>query len=345
VASQKELKSSPSAASLALARLDDVVITMTENTICQIDSPDGRRHMITFLSGKLPLDGSPAPDWLLTGIFGSSESIFDWRLRSLVSPEQHLRAVSTGLERVVSPRRFGLVANMVAGAHGRPFDPRQARLKKERLALEKLNAESDHVHVTPIDRAEGSEPERYRVVFSCRGIASVDAAQNPVYSDHHEVLIICDEFFPSDVPKMRWETDIWHPNIQHIEPKGVCVNKAEWLGGMGLDDLTRLMFEMVQYKNYHADAETQPYPLDLDVAKWVRERAEPAGIVDKRRGIFVDDRPFTRPTVMSGESPSQVPARIKLVKPREPRIKLLSSDKSEASRISPSSRIKIKKQE
>lgn len=175
-----------------------------------------------------------------------------------------------------------------------PSDPRQDRLKAERERLETLNRDSDHVLVEPVDRLPGSEPERYRATFLCRGIVGVDSARRPVYGDKHVVLIHCDESFPADVPLLRWETPIWHPNVQHLEPKGVCVNKQEWLGGMGLVDLCRQMFEMVQYKNYHADL-TPPWPLDREVADWVRDYAQKNRVVDKKLRIYVDDQPFTRP--------------------------------------------------
>jgi hypothetical protein len=209
--------------------------------------------------------------------------------------------------------RLSLIRQVVAGA---PFDPRQARLRAERERLLALNLDSDHVRVEALDFLSGSEPERYRVTFYCRGIARVDAAGAPVYATQHEVEITCDEAFPAEVPRLRWLSDIWHPNIQHTEPRGVCVNKAEWLGGMGLDDLVRQMFEMVQYKNYHAEA-SPPYPLDQVVARWVREVGEPRGYVNKRTGKFVDDQPFTRPTV-SGRVALVAPPT-----PAGPRIRLV----------------------
>jgi ubiquitin-protein ligase len=195
-----------------------------------------------------------------------------------------------------------------------PRNPRQDRLRAERERLEALNRESDHVQVLPVDVLPGSEPERYKATFRCRGIVGIDASRRPVYGDQHVVLIHCDESFPSDAPRLRWVTPIWHPNIQHIEPKGVCVNKSEWLGGMGLDDLCRQMFEMVQYKNYHADL-SPPFPLDSEVARWVREYAQPNGVVDKKRRVYVDDQPFTRPTA---GRPAAQPA------PR-PKVKILTA--------------------
>lgn len=241
-------------------------------------------------------------------------------------------------------------------ANRTPFDPRQARLKAERLRLERLNEESDYVRVLPLNVLEGSEPERYLVTFLCRGIIGTDLSGKPIYGHTHQVEIFCDEDFPSDAPRLRWVTPIWHPNIQHEEPKSVCVNKPEWLGGMGLDDLCRLLFEMVQYKNYHATF-TKPYPLDAVVAKWVLEYAEPHNIVNKKRSIFVDDKPFTRPTVTSyikvSDSTPEPGPRIRIVpspdRPTEPsKLKITNhsaSSKREAPPSETAARVKVLKKE
>jgi ubiquitin-protein ligase len=177
------------------------------------------------------------------------------------------------------------------------FNPRLERLAKESKRLEELVRDSDHVLIQPLEVRPGHPPEKYKVTFLCRGITGIEASGAPVYGDRHEVEMYCHEGFPHEPPQLRWNTPIWHPNIQHAEPKNVCVNKPEWLGGMGLDDLCHLMFEMVQYKNYHA-LNIPPYPYDSDAAKWVLEYAEPRNIVDKQRGISVDDQPFYRPSLM-----------------------------------------------
>ena len=168
---------------------------------------------------------------------------------------------------------------------------RQVRLGQEWERLQEVNRDSDHVRVEPMDVLPGRAPEKYKVTFQCRGITGVETSKQPIYGKQHEVQIYCHADFPTDVPWLQWLTPFWHPNIEHSGQKRVCVNKAEWLGGMALTDLCQQMFEMVQYKNYHAEL-TPPYPLDGDAATWVREYAEPKGIVDKRRGIFVDSLPF-----------------------------------------------------
>jgi ubiquitin-protein ligase len=177
-----------------------------------------------------------------------------------------------------------------------PSNPRENRLDLERQRLEQVNRESEYVITEPIGNRPGRAPERYKITLLCRGIVGIDSLQNPVYGDQHEFQIYCDNEFPSHVPRLRWTTPIWHPNIQHDGDKNVCVNKAEWLGAMGLHHLCQQIFEMVQYKNYHAE-ETPPYPLDREAAKWVREYAEPRGVVDRSRGISVDSRPFYKASV------------------------------------------------
>lgn len=172
-------------------------------------------------------------------------------------------------------------------------DPRQDRLAEEARCLRELTENSDHVKVEP-EEVPGLAPERFKVTFLCKGIIAIDSRQDPIYANRHEVEITCHHGFPAEVPQLRWKSPIWHPNIQHDGGKAVCVNKIEWLGGMGLDDLCHQMFDMVQYRNYHA-LHTPPYPLDQPAAKWVLEVAEPRGIVDKSRQIYVDDKPFWKP--------------------------------------------------
>jgi ubiquitin-protein ligase len=295
---------------------------------CLILGPDGSRrtvHLPALLSAG---EWIAAPDWLVRSLGNEVRSAVSWYL----IPSQARAAEPGAMPRLcLSPA--------VTAAASSPWDPRQARLKTERECLEKLNRESDHVRVEPVNPLPGSEPEHYRVTFLCKGIVAIDSSRQPVYGDKHVVEIYCDESFPSDVPRLRWVTPIWHPNIQHLEPKGVCVNKQEWLGGMRLEDLCRQMFEMVQYKNYHA-LPSKPWPLDKDVAQWVLQYAEPNGIVDKRRSISVDDKPFVRPTAAPVPRPQS--PRVKLVvpapQPQSPsRVKLAAS----APQSQPPSRVKL----
>lgn len=314
------------------------MLNRTDWTECDVVSMDGKQASVC-LPRTVVIEGSKwAPDWLVRQMGLSPDVRNTWRLRPhrLASTEVRKRVDDRMSVLCYRPILY-LLRPVVAGAM--PFDPRQARLQTERLRLEKLKEESDYVEVEALDALEGSEPEHYKVKFYCQGIVGIDGAKRPKFDNAHEVEIWCDEEFPADVPRLRWVTPIWHPNIQHAEPKGVCVNKSEWLGGMSLVDLCRQLFEMVQYKNYHAE-HSPPYPLDQMVAQWVREYAEPNGIVDKKRSIFVDDRPFTRPTVSSKISLVSASAS-----PRAPaaggrRVKLVSAP-AQAGSESRASRVKL----
>lgn len=268
---------------------------------CTVHAPDGA-------AVRVQLDGEAlarlVPPGEVLARFGLSLCDAPWRLAPM-SPAE-------------GESRFLLCPRVIAGAR----DKRQDRLRNERKMLEELDRNSDYVAVQPTRHLAGSEPDEYLVTFRCKGIIGIDANRRPVYGTHHRVRMVCDEEWPTEPPRLRWETDIWHPNIRHNGTKGVCINKPEWLGGMTLVDLCKMMFEMVQYKNYHA-INSPPYPLDGEVAAWVRDFAEPQGIV--RRGKPVDDKPFERPSVLRivELTPQSAPEP----KP-EPRIKLVGSQEA-----------------
>lgn len=200
-------------------------------------------------------------------------------------------------------------------------DPREDRLKNEWKELQELNQQSETVHVEPINQMPGSQPDEYRITLRCKGILRIDGSNNPVFGNLHTVLMKCDDGFPNQPPALHWETDIWHPNIDH-QRKSVCINAAEWVGCQSLVDVCRKLFEMAQYKSYHALAEP-PYPLDHTVAEWVLRYAEPSGLIDKRRNLAIDNRPLYRPTAPVSLA---VRSRIKEVTvPREPLVRLVQT--------------------
>jgi len=205
------------------------------------------------------------------------------------------------------------------------YDPWRDRLGDEKRRLDAVNRASDYVRIRAASPSN-SAPDRYIVTFECKGIVGIDSMRWPVYGYTHEIEIYCDRDFPLKAPNLKWITPIWHPNIQHLEPKNVCINKNEWLGATGLDWVCELMFDMVQYRNYHALHE-KPFPLDLEVARWVLDFAEPNNIVNKRTGKFIDDRPFIRPgTSLMGSSDRE--PKLAIVPPppvrKEPKIRFLA---------------------
>jgi len=169
---------------------------------------------------------------------------------------------------------------------------RQARLQIDYTDLMNLSGRSDLIKIRPLESLPGWPPEKYLVIFSCIGFASLRDAEVPIPSEHHEMELYLSRDYPGKEPSLLWLTDIWHPNIDHKEPRHVCTNAVQtFYAQKPLSELVYSIAEMVQYKRYHAKLEA-PYPLDLEVARWVRDVAEKKGWVGPDKPV--DPRPLLR---------------------------------------------------
>jgi ubiquitin-protein ligase len=171
-------------------------------------------------------------------------------------------------------------------------NPRSARLAIEYTKLMNLVSRSKFIKIEPVDVQPGWPPEKYKVTYTCNGIAGVDEHEAPISTNFHQVMIYMGRDYPAQEPQLKWLTPIWHPNIQHEEPFKVCTNNVQnWYPTKSLVDLVVAMGEMVQYKRYHAKW-VHPYPLDQMAADWVIRYAEPGGIVGADKPY--DRRPLLR---------------------------------------------------
>lgn len=187
--------------------------------------------------------------------------------------------------------------------------PRGRRIKRERAESERISAlikiyedlmtlteRSKFINCVGIDVKPDYSHEKYMVTFTCLGIAGIDRAGEPQFSEFHQVSIYFDSYYPSAGPVLEWLTPIWHPNVQHQEPHGVSappydLHHEEWRT-LPIAELVIALGEMVQYKRYHAEF-SPPFPIDLNVARWVLEYAEPKGILNKDKPI--DRRSLVQP--------------------------------------------------
>lgn len=177
-------------------------------------------------------------------------------------------------------------------------DIRLNRLAMEHELLDDFCNRSDLVSYEPVGQRQGRPPEKYKIIYKVKSIVGVDPLKNPMFEDYHEAEIDIPADFPmSSQPKCRMITSAWHPNIRSSGNfKGrICIN-AEALGHWHtIDMLAERIGEMLQYKNYHA-IDIPPHPEDTHVAKWVRDFAEPRGIVDKKKKKYIDSRPLMKPS-------------------------------------------------
>ena len=187
----------------------------------------------------------------------------------------------------------------MAGITYRRFNnPRDNRLVTEHQLLDSFCQQSPLISYEAIPRKGGLPPERYLIHYRVKSIVGIDVFRNPVYGyDHTAEIVISPEYPLGGQPSCFMKTQVWHPNIKfdgHFAGK-ICVNKEALGHWHTLDMMAERIGEMLQWKNYHA-VNTHPFPEDANVAAWVREYAEPNNIVNKQKGLFIDDRPLLKPS-------------------------------------------------
>ncbi len=156
---------------------------------------------------------------------------------------------------------------------------REQRLDSDRRKLKELTRISSLISIT--EEIGTPLPEKYRVRFTCRGIARIDG-HKPVYSELHEVSIDLPQTYPARPPRMRWMTPIFHPNIS---PTGTQVCIAKWYPAKFLDDLCIMLGRMIQYKNYNPGS-----CLNRTAAGWIKNHSNlaPVDLRPLRQGEVPD---------------------------------------------------------
>jgi len=203
-------------------------------------------------------------------------------------------------------------------------DPHYRRLRAEFDRIRELEKRSQFVRCEPVDTPPGAPPERYVVTFTCKGVSGITSDGQPVFSDYHQVLVHLDGSFPSAPPKMKWLTDIWHPNIEHFEPKRVCIDPTWWAPARSLDSLLLMLGEMVQYKNYWAKDEPPGY-LDREAADWVRDA--------ERLGILGPDKPVDSRELLEPEDRVRVATEESAEAGRPDRVRLATEAPAASARV------------
>src|SRR5438552_2838252 len=94
-------------------------------------------------------------------------------------------------------------------------DGRYTRLQMDYSDLMYLANRSDFITIEPVEPLPGWPAERYRITFTCEGVASIQNDGTPQKSNHHQVELYLSRDYPSREPSLLWLTDIWHPNIDH----------------------------------------------------------------------------------------------------------------------------------
>ncbi|MEJ2148128.1 MAG: ubiquitin-conjugating enzyme E2 [Chloroflexota bacterium] len=165
--------------------------------------------------------------------------------------------------------RLIITADITAGANAGE-SPRIRRLRADHQGMMEIDARSDLIDVEAVEAPAGLPPERYIVTFHVPSVAGIDRRGKPKIANKHQVEIYLHSDYPHRWPGLKWLTPVWHPNINHTNGS-VCIDAAWWGAARSLDRLVIMMGEMIQYKNFHDDPNTPPFPWDKEAADWCRD--------------------------------------------------------------------------
>jgi hypothetical protein len=165
--------------------------------------------------------------------------------------------------------RLIITADITAGG-GLNESPRVRRLRADHQRMMELAGRSDIIEVKTGRTSGGMPPEQYVVTFKIPSVIGIDRGGKPKMGNKHQVEIYLHSDYPQRWPGLKWLTPIWHPNINHANGS-VCIDAAWWGAARSLDRLVIMMGEMLQYKNFHDDPNTPPFPWDKEAAAWCRD--------------------------------------------------------------------------
>ncbi len=170
------------------------------------------------------------------------------------------------------------------------YDPLQQRLAHEHVLVESLCEGHENISYKLLD-PDRLPPLDYRITFhQLPSIIGIDEHQFPRYGDTHVLEIRMTYGFPLEPPVCYMCTPTWHPNIQS-EPgpfQGRICGNTEGFGSFySLDELILRIRSMLAFETYHAEM-SDPFPEDEDVARWVREVAEPLKMFQPGVGLTTD---------------------------------------------------------
>ena len=194
--------------------------------------------------------------------------------------------------------RLIITADITAG--GLNESPRVRRLRADHQRMMELAGRSDLIEVKTMKAPAGMPPEQYVVTFKVPSVIGIDKNGKPKMGSRHQVEIYLHSDYPQRWPGLKWLTPIWHPNINHANGS-VCIDAAWWGAARSLDRLVIMMGEMLQYKNFHDDPNTPPFPWDKEAAAWCREfrGRNPSFFPTDRRELMRPER-----VKLSGGGPS-----------------------------------------
>jgi hypothetical protein len=118
--------------------------------------------------------------------------------------------------------------------------PQLRRLRADHDRILQLIGQTDFIRIVSTG---GNPPHTYTLEYTCRGVERVED-KRIVTRDSHRVVISLPSDYPTGKPNIRFETPIFHPNINSVG--ALCI--GPWWAAKWLDELALMVAEMIQYK-------------------------------------------------------------------------------------------------
>ncbi|KOV61834.1 effector-associated domain EAD1-containing protein [Streptomyces sp. MMG1121] len=117
---------------------------------------------------------------------------------------------------------------------------------------------AEHPEFTLVEMDDDRLPLEYTVELHVPGFAPPQDLEawppDPRRIDRHELVIWMPAEFPIQAPRVRWRSDVFHPNIARGQDnKGaVCLGPlmTDYTPDLSMESLCQMLIDMVRYRNY-----------------------------------------------------------------------------------------------
>ena len=163
--------------------------------------------------------------------------------------------------------------------------PQDKRLALEHERLDAFCRESRYLTCEVLDQ-QYRLPRDFLLTYRLRSIVGIGEDQSPVYGDQHQVRITLSAKYPLEPARCALVSPVWHPNIQSGGSLHGRVQLAvsDEPGVWSLEQIAEQIGDLLRYRMYQAE-DRPPFPENAAAAKWVREYAEPKGLIAPGKGL------------------------------------------------------------
>jgi len=134
---------------------------------------------------------------------------------------------------------------------------RLKRLYADFIRVSEAFRDNSSIRIKGVD---GNPPETYVIEYRLKGLNQ--EGSHLVSPDTHVVEIKLPLRYPSEEPRCRMLTPVFHPNI---DPNVICISD-NWTAGESLVDLVVRIGEMIAYQSYNIKS-----PRNGEAARWAAE--------------------------------------------------------------------------